>query len=160
MKRRNQNSLIFRSIVELKKLLHFEYPTRYIWAIKMRNLNFHGTKLMIIVVVVAESRHIGGIIFRSMLWMIGYIFHSLVNNMQKSCNSIVKITNLNFSLLSKLIYILDSIIDLWKSSTFSHYRKKMKAPMLCSRFSMRDLAVDSEKKKMKGISIRARELTP
>ena len=142
MKGRNHDSLIFKGIVELKELLNLEYSTRYICFIKMKYINFYGLKWMI--VIVAESRNVGESICRSILWMIGYICHSLINNMHESYDNVVEITNLNFSFLPKL-QILNSLINLLKYSTFGHYRRNgVKSPMLWIRFSTRDLDDESE----------------
>ena len=90
MKGRNHDSLILKGIVELKELLNLQYSTRYIYSIKIRYINFHGSKWMI--VVVDESRNVGESICSCILWMIGYISHSLINNRHESCDSIVEIT--------------------------------------------------------------------
>ena len=120
---KKSNSLIFRSIIELKKLLHFEYPIGHIWTIKMRNLNLSGTKLMINVGFVASRRKIHEIFFRSLLWSSKNLCYPLINCMHKSWKGIIKFTNLNLNFLFELIKTLDSLIDLWLSSTLSHYNR-------------------------------------
>ena len=83
IERRNHNPLIIKSVIELKKLFNFEYPTRNICSIKMRYINLHGSML-----IIAALRSIHCRFLRTPN-RITSILYSLINSLHEPCNRVI-----------------------------------------------------------------------